>query len=162
MKNLLLITFLLLSKLIYCQNSGMEVFKRISAEVENFTVNTSAVPEDKLTQEIRKLRKAKGGFNIDDAVLYKIAEDRNKNDISGEEAEKLINFFTKGDGKIMLENAVIWIYRDHFTQPEIKKLKRFYSSSAGKKMSQNFPIIMIESLKSAEKIIENYKSKDKN
>lgn len=158
MKNYFVITFLLLWNIVISQNSGKEIFQRITSEVEKFKVDTSAVPNDKLTQEIKSLQKVKGGFNINEAILYKITEDLIKGDISAEDAEKMETFFTNGKGKKWLENAVIWIYRKKFTLSEIKDLNKFYKSSAGKKLSQDFPIIIIESIKSAEIIIEKYKS----
>lgn len=161
MKYIFIIAFLCFSSLMYSQDTEKDIFKRITTAVEKFTVDTTAVPEDKLTEHIRKLRETKGGFNINEAILYKITEDRNKKDITAEEAAQLEDFILKGKGKVWLENAVIWIYRKHFSLSEIKALTRFYSSSAGKKFSYNFPIIMIESFKSAEKIIEKYKSEAK-
>ena len=73
------------------------------------------------------------------------------------EKEKLEQFFTLGEGKKHLDNAVIWIYRKYFTLDEVKKLTRFYKSTTGKKMAANFPVIMLQSLKAAESIAEKYK-----
>lgn len=139
------------------QNQKPEIFQKISSTVKDFKVNTSAVPEDQFTREIRKLRVMKGGFNINEAILFKIGEDQQKGDLNKEEAEKLEKFFSTGKGKTELDNAVIWIYRDLFTITEIRKLTQFYKSSAGQKLSQNFPLIMVESLKAAEEIGKEYK-----
>lgn len=160
MKNNILLFFLFFSGLAYSQDSSKEIFQSISTELKQFTVDTSDVPQDELTEEIRRMREAKGGFNINNAILFKIAEDRNNGKISAEEADKTERFFTTGDGKKWLENAVIRIYRNHFSLEEVKEITKFYQSAAGKKMAESSPIIMAESLKSAEKIIEKYKSKN--
>lgn len=157
MKNYILISLIFLGNLSFGQTSGKEVFERIAKETAAFSIDTTAVPNDRLTEEIKNLRKIKGGFNINEAVLYKIAEDKNKGEILDSDAEKLESYFTDGAGKNELENAVIWIYRKYFSLSEVKKLNKFYRSSAGQKLSQNFPIIMIQSLKAAEQIGEKLK-----
>lgn len=156
MKKYFLVFTLFLMNFACGQNSGDEVFERISKEVETFTVDTTAVPNDRLTREIKKLREIKGGFNINEAVLYKIAEDQSKGNLSKKDADQLEAYFSTGAGRAKLENAVIRIYRKYFTFPEVKKMTKFYRSAAGRKLSQNFPLIMIQSLKSAEKIGEEY------
>ncbi len=139
------------------QNQKQEVFEKITATLKDFKVNTTAVPEDQLTKEIRKLRETKGGFNINEAISFKIGEDLSKGDLTQLDSEKLDHFFKSGKGKMELDNAVIWIYRDLFTTSEIRKLTTFYKSSAGQKLSENFPVVMLESLKAAEEIMKNYK-----
>ncbi|WP_376785803.1 DUF2059 domain-containing protein [Kaistella carnis] len=42
----------------------------------------------------------------------------------------------------------------------MRKLIKFYRSSAGQKLSEKFPIIMLESLKSAEEIMKNLKKSE--
>ncbi len=159
MKIFTLICLLFVSVLLQAQSNAAETFQRISAAAESYVVDTTAVPDDKLTAAIKKLRRVKGGFNINEAILFKIAEDRNKGDITKEEGEKLEDFFANKNGKVWLENAVIHIHRNIFTLSEIKQLTKFYQSAAGKKMSDNFPVIMLQSMKAAEKIIEVYKQK---
>lgn len=144
----------------YSQKSSEEVFKRISTEATHFVVDTSDVPQDKLTKKIEKLLETKGGFNIQEALQFKIAEDVTKKDITSEEAQKREQFFATGKGKKWLNNAIIWMYRNQFSISEINKLTKFYKSPIGKKMTEKFPIIMIESMKSAEKIMEIYKLKN--
>ena len=139
------------------QNEKQEVFEKITTTLKNFKVNTTAVPEDQLTKEIRKLRETTGGFNINEAISFKIGEDLSKGDLTQLESEKLDQFFKSGEGKSDLDNAVIWIYRDLFTTSEVRKLSKFYKSSAGQKLAENFPIVMLESLKAAEEIMKTYK-----
>jgi hypothetical protein len=156
MKRLVTLVFLCTSFLAISQNDFSE-FKRIEQKMQSFKVDTSAVPEDKLTKEIRELRNLKGGFNINGAMQYKIAEERAKKEIPTQELDQLEAFYTSGNGKKWLDNAIIWIYRNQFTYSEIKALQKFYKSSAGVKMAENFPVIMIQSLKAAEVITEQFK-----
>ncbi len=139
------------------QDQKQEVFQKISSTLKEFKVNSTEVPEDQLTHEIRKLRSTKGGFNINEAILFKIGEDQSKGELTKEDAEKLEQFFNSGNGRRDLDNAITWIYRDLYTSAEVRKLTRFYKSSAGQKLSKNFPIIMLESLKAAEEIMKEYK-----
>jgi uncharacterized protein len=50
------------------------------------------------------------------------------------------------------------IYREEFTYGELEKLVKFYKTSAGQKLSQRFPVVMLKSLAAAE-MIKGYLSK---
>ena len=54
--------------------------------------------------------------------------------------------FCEGGGRRWLDNAVTHIYRELFTYGELKALAKFYCSSAGQKMTVNFPILMMQSM----------------
>ena len=64
--------------------------------------------------------------------------------------------FKNKKGKKWLNNAIIWIYRKQFTLKEINQLIKFYKSSAGQKMTEKFPILMLQSLKAGEEIKEHF------
>lgn len=132
------------------------VFHRIVAAMHNFRVDTSAAPDDKITRKIKELRNVNGGFNIDEVVRYKLAEDKQKGELLPQEMERLSAFFTAGDGKKWLDNAMIWIYRNLFTYDELKQLVQFYKTSAGQKMIAHFPVLMVQSLRAAETIREAF------
>ncbi len=128
------------------------IFEKITNTMATFKPDTSQVVEDKLTAKIRELRNVRGGFNINEAINFKLEEDRRKGDLSEEKMQQLSFYFNEGDGKRRLDNAVTHIYRNHFTYAELKSLVRFYKSSAGQKLSANFPLIMLQSLAAAEMI----------
>lgn len=132
------------------------IFEKIALEMKEFKLDTTAIPNDKLSKRIEKLRSLKGGFNINEAIEFKIAEERSKENAPKLELDKIEAFFKNGNGKKWLDNAVIWIYRKQFTLKEINQLIRFYKSSAGQKMAEKFPILMIQSLKAGEEIKENF------
>ena len=157
MKKILLTLLFLVQLYGFSQEDKSTIFNRISETMETFKIDTSAVPKDKLSDKIRELRTLKGSFNINEAMEYKIAEAKSKNELSEADYEKLEMFLTEGNGKKWLDNSIIWIYRNHFTYYEVKELIKFYKTSAGKKMATDFPIIMIQSVKSAETIMERFK-----
>jgi len=127
--------------------------------MKSFKLDTSAVPNDKLSAEIRELRKIRGAFNINSIIDIKIAEQRSKKEMPEDEINKLEKFFQQGNGKKWLDNAVIWIYRSQYTYEEVKQIEKFYKTSAGQKMANSFPIIIFQSLKAAELIGESLKEK---
>lgn len=127
-----------------------KVFDRINAEMAAFKVDTTAPPDDQLSEKIVALRKLRGGFNINEALEYKIAELRTQKNTEG--LDRMEAFFKTGKGSKWLENAVIWIYRKQFTLTEIDELIRFYQTPAGQKMAEQFPVIMLQSLKASEQI----------
>lgn len=132
--------------------SGKEMFNRITQALENFKPDTSQVPQDKITNKILELRNLRGGFNINEAIGFKLLEDLQKNEITQAQYDKLHAYFFVGNGKRNLDNATIWIYRKNFTYKELKHLTKFYKTSAGRKMATIFPVIMLQSLAAAETI----------
>ncbi|CAM4386868.1 DUF2059 domain-containing protein [Flavobacterium terrigena] len=152
---LLFICFVISS---HAQNdkTSVPIFEKIALEMKEFKLDTTLVPNDKLSKRIEKLRSLKGGFNINEAIEFKIAEERSKENAPTEELDKIEAFFKTGNGKKWLNNAIIWIYRKQFTLKEINQLIRFYKSSAGQKMAEKFPILMLQSLKAGEEIKENF------
>jgi uncharacterized protein len=130
------------------------IFDRISRAVGDYRLDTTRVPDDKTTRAIIQLRKLKGGFNINESIAYKIREDELKKEKPPELLDRLRQSFENGDGKRWLDNAIIHIYREAFTYRELKKLVKFYKTSAGQKLAIDFPLIMMKSLMAAQQIQE--------
>ncbi|HYF29511.1 MAG TPA: DUF2059 domain-containing protein [Chitinophagaceae bacterium] len=141
--------------------AAADIFKRITSAIKDFKPDTTAPPDDKITKKIIELRNLKGGFNINEAIDFKIAEDRQKGELPSAELDKLSTFFKTGNGRKWLDNAVVWIYRRHFTYDELKQLVKFYKTSAGQKMAAEFPVIMMQSLAAAEMIKDQYAQQQK-
>ena len=129
-----------------------DMFQRISAELQAFKIDTSAVPEDETTSLIRKLRTLKGVFNINEAIAFKLEEEEKEKKSSKENLDKIRQSMLQGQAKKWLDNAVIHIYRQHFNRKELRQLIKFYNSSAGKKLATQFPFIMMKSLLAAQTI----------
>lgn len=152
---LLLLSVLFMQTNIFAQqkkSEAKEMFNRIAQAMENFKPDTSNVPQDKITRTIIKLRNLRGGFNINEAIAFKLQEDLQKKEITQAQYEKLHFYFFEGDGRRYLDNALIWIYRNNFNYKELKQLTKFYKTSAGKKMATQFPIFMLQSLAAGETI----------
>jgi len=129
------------------------VFSRITTELKNYRPDTSAVPQDRFTRKIVELRQLRGGFNIDEAIRFKMEEEESKNP-GNKETALLKEQFNSGPARRWLDNATIWIYRRQFTYKEIKKLVKFYRTSAGQKLAGAQPIVMVETLAAAAMIQE--------
>ncbi|MGB8194967.1 MAG: DUF2059 domain-containing protein [Chitinophagaceae bacterium] len=134
----------------------LSIFEKIQKEMGTFKPDTSRAPDDKITRKIIELRNLRGGFNINEAIDFKLEEEKQKKETPLAELNKLADFFKKGNGKTWLDNAVIHIYRDRFTYTELKQLVKFYKTSAGKKMAADFPVIMLQSLATAEMLKEQF------
>lgn len=129
-----------------------DIFQKITSELQSFKIDTSAVPEDKITFKIRELLDLRGVFNINEAIAFKLAEEEKENKTSREELDKIRGSMLHGEAKRWLDHAVINIYRQHFSFNELKQLIKFYKSSAGQKLASQFPFIMIKSLMAAQTI----------
>lgn len=140
----------------------LQIFDRLAKSLKEYRLDTTAVPKDKITKVIMELRDLRGGFNINEAIEYKLEEDKQKNEFSEADFANFSLFFRNGNGKKWLDNAVTWIYRQHFTYPELKQLVKFYKTAAGQKMSTEFPVIMMKSLTAAERIKDIYMEAQRN
>lgn len=126
------------------------VFERLSKGMMQYKLDTTAVPNDKVTRQIDELRRLRGGFNINEAIDFKLEEDRRNGALPPQQLDSLAYFFREGNGKRWLYNATNHIYRNFFIYKELKQLVKFYKTSAGQKMAENFPLIMLQSLAAAE------------
>ena len=152
------VLFLMISNASFSQNEidktniPIPIFERLTNDLKNYKLDTSAAPNDKITKKIIELRALRGGFNINEAIEYKLAEDKQKAEIPAGGFEKFSAYFTTGEGRRWLDNAVTSIYRQYFTYKELKQLVKFYKTSAGQKMAADFPLIMMKSLAAGEAI----------
>ncbi len=143
---------------VFCQKDSTKIspevklFMTIMQDMEQYVPDTSAAPNDKITTKIQAIRQLRGGFNINEVVLFKLEESRQKNELNTQTYNRIKAFFKTGNGKRWLDNAVIHIYRKRFTYAELKTLEKFYRTPAGQKMATELPLIMVESLKAAEMI----------
>jgi len=135
--------------------------ERIMKEVSTYKPDTTSPPADKITQKIIELRKLRGGFNVNEAIAFKLEEDRQKGETPADVQKKLADFFTAGNGRRWLDNATIWLYRNRFSYAELKRLVKFYRTSAGQKMASDFPVIMLESLAAAQTLKDAFEKEQK-
>ena len=128
------------------------IFDRVTREVQAYKLDTSAAPDDKMTRKIRELRELRGGFNINEAIDFKMQDEEKENKTPKATLNYLREQFHHGKGKTWLDNAVIHIYRDHFNYRELKQMVKFYRTSAGRKLATDFPFIMMKTLMAGQAI----------
>ena len=131
------------------------IFAKITSEVQAYKIDTTSAPDDKKTRKILELRRLRGGFNINEAIAFKQGEDDSKKEIPEATRTLLKNEFANGAARRQLDNAVVWIYRQHFSYKELKQFVRFYRKPAAQKLATDFPVIMLKSLMAAEMIRES-------
>jgi hypothetical protein len=131
-------------------------FDRISAELQAYKMNTATPPDDRITRTIKEIQQLRGGFNINEAIEYKIQEDRNRGSMPEVDLNRLAAYLQEGKGRESLNNAIVWIYRDMFTLKELKAIKAFYATSAGQKMSEQFPVLMLKCLAAAQLLKDGF------
>jgi len=68
--------------------------------------------------------------------------------------KKLLEEVTTGRTSKLIENSVINLYRRTFTEKEIDDLVQFYKTSAGKKMDEQYLLLLVESAKNAEQLLK--------
>ncbi len=155
MKKILLLILSFSSFQLFAQSDSTGgPFQRIMKQLQSYTIDTTGVPNDRMTKKIRELRKLRGGVNIEEAIFFKLGEKEAKNETPKQTIEMLRKEFTNGNGKKWMNNAMIWIYRQHFTYKELKQLVKFYKTGAGQKIATDFPLILLKSMQAAEIIQE--------
>ncbi|MDQ6763013.1 MAG: DUF2059 domain-containing protein [Bacteroidota bacterium] len=118
-------------------------------------LDTAAVPNDVLTAKIKQLRSEKKGLTLETILKIKLSEEQQK-DTSHSKAyyDALVADVTKGKTSKLIENSLINLYRNNFTEQEIDDVIKFYKTSAGKKMDKEYILLMVESIKDAEQLIK--------
>jgi hypothetical protein len=117
--------------------------------------DTLAPPNDVFTQKIKILRKERKGLTTENILRIKIMEEQQKDTVHSKEFYKeLQREITTGKTGQLLENSFINLYRNHFTEKEVDDLISFYKSSAGKKMDNEFILLMVQSVKGGEQLMK--------
>ncbi len=156
MKKVLIALGFLLPLFSFAQVDSSFLQKVKLAESTDFLkTDTLAVPEDALTQKIRQLRREKNGIDIEMVLQIKIREEQGKDTLHGKDYyDKLLTEITTGKTGKLLDNALINMYRQTFTETEIDDLLRFYKTSAGKKMNSDYILLIMRSVKDAEALLK--------
>jgi hypothetical protein len=117
--------------------------------------DTLAVPDDRITAKIRELRQERGGLTIPSILQMNLAEAQKKDTVhSSNYYQDMVYDITNGNTARLLNNCVVNLYRQSFTEAEIDDLVRFYKTSAGKKMNTVFILLLVRSLKDAEQLMK--------
>lgn len=117
--------------------------------------DTLAPPNDVLTQKIKLLRSERRGLTTENIMRIKLMEEQQKDTVHSKEFyNALQEELTSGSTGRLLENSIVNLYRNHFTEREVDDLIAFYKTSAGKKMDSEFILLMVQSVKGAEQLLK--------
>ena len=116
--------------------------------------DTVAAPNDAFTQKIKRLLGEKNGISVKAILQFKIMDEQKKDTVHSKEFyKKLMDDVATGKTSQLLENSLINIYRRTFTESEIDELINFYQTSAGKKMDKEFLLLLVQSVKDGEQLL---------
>jgi len=135
MKLIVLLPALLIPFLSFSQLDSAFILKLKALDTANILkMDTVSVPNDALTQKIKRLLGEKNGLSVVAILKLKIMDEQQKDTVHSKEFyKKLIEDITTGKTSKLLENSIINIYRRTFTENEIDELISFFQTSAGKK-----------------------------
>lgn len=155
MKLFLLILALFLQFLAFSQIDSAFILKLKALDTANILkTDTVSVPDDALTQKIKTLLGERNGLTIGAILKFKIMEEQQKDTVHTKEFyKKLTEDITTGKTSKLLENSMINIYRRTFTENEVDELVKFYQTPAGKKMDKEFLLLLVQSVKDGEQLL---------
>jgi len=155
MKLIVLLTALLIPFLSFSQLDSAFILKLKALDTANILkMDTVSVPNDAFTQKIKRLLDEKNGLSVSAILKLKIMDEQQKDTVHSKEFyKKLIEDITTGKTSKLLENSIINIYRRTFTENEIDELISFFQTSAGKKMDKEFLLLLVQSVKDGEQLL---------
>ena len=140
----------------YAQNNAVNIsaIQSLFGDAK-FKIDTSAVPEDRLTEKIRILRAERGPINMDNVIKYTIQSQQANDKVRPKEYyDRFLEQCQQGEAHRMIENILINLYRQCFTEEEADQLIEFFKSSAGKKMRTDFLLLSATGATAVQKIVK--------
>ena len=117
--------------------------------------DTLSAPDDESIKKIKLLLNEKRGLTIGTILRLKLTEEQQKDTLHSKDYyNKLLEECTTGKTGKLIENSLINLYRRTFTEKEIDELLTFYKTSAGKKMDQEYLLLLVESVKDLEQLLK--------
>lgn len=155
MKLIILLLAVLIPFLSFSQIDSAFILKLKALDTANILKkDTVVVPNDAFTQKIKKLLDEKNGISVKAILQFKIMDEQKKDTVHSKEFyKKLMDDVATGKTSELLENSLINIYRRTFTESEIDELINFYQTSAGKKMDKEFLLLLVQSVKDGEQLL---------
>jgi uncharacterized protein DUF2059 len=155
MKRIILAIAVLIPAFSFSQIDSAFILKLKSLDTANILKkDTVAVPHDAFTQKIKKLLGEKNGISVKTILQLKIMDEQKKDTVHSKEFyNQLIADVTTGKTSQLLENSLVNIYRRTFTENEIDDLINFFQTSAGKKMDKEFLLLLVQSVKDGEQLL---------
>jgi Uncharacterized protein conserved in bacteria (DUF2059) len=155
MKRAILILVVMIPTLGFSQIDSAFILKLKALDTANILkTDTVPVPSDALTQKIKQLLGEKNGLNVGAILRLKIMDEQKKDTVHSKEFyKKLMDDIATGKTSRLLENSIINIYRRTFTESEVEELINFFQTSAGKKMDKEFLLLLVQSVKDGEQLL---------
>ncbi len=98
-------------------------------------VDTTPPPEDSLTSKIRVFRSEKGPVSMDNVIRLSIEDAQSKDTARSKEYyARLLESCQAGYAHRIIENILVNLYRNCFTEKEMDQMIELYKTSLGKKM----------------------------
>jgi hypothetical protein len=153
--------FLLLFLCFVCQyafsqiDSGFVKALKALDTADILKTDTLAPPNDAFTKKIKVLRNERKGLTTENIIRMKLMEEQQKDTVHSKEFyTELQREITTGRTGQLLENSFVNLYRKRFTEREVDDLVNFYKSSAGKKLDNEYILLMVQSVKGAEQLLK--------
>jgi hypothetical protein len=153
--------FLLLFLCFVCQyafsqiDSGFAKALKALDTADILKTDTLAPPNDAFTKKIKVLRNERKGLTTENIIRMKLMEEQQKDTVHSKEFyTELQREITTGKTGQLLENSFVNLYRKRFTEREVDDLVNFYKSSAGKKLDNEYILLMVQSVKGAEQLLK--------
>jgi len=153
---LIILTIVLLAPLLsFSQIDSAFILRLKALDTANILKSdTASVPNDAFTQKIKQLLGEKEGLSVVAILKFKIMEEQQKDTVHSKEFyKKLMEDITTGKTSKLLENSLVNIYRRTFTENEVDELIKFFQTSAGKKMDKEFLLLLVQSVKDGEQLL---------
>jgi|SRR5438477_210145 len=117
--------------------------------------DTMSVADNALSKKIKLLMSEKRGLTIQAILQLKLMEEQQKDTSHSKDYyRKLLEECTTGNTGKLIENSLINLYSRTFTEKEIDDLINFYKTPAGKKMDQEYLLLLVESVKDLEQLLK--------
>jgi len=160
--SILLLGMSLLTLSIFAQTNSNGIpaaFQSLIGDLK-LKVDTVSPPEDSLTKKIRILRAERGSFCFDTVIKYQIVSQQS-DDIKHSKAYylDLLDEFQHGYAHHLIENILINLYRQCFTEKEVDQLVEFYKTSLGKRMMIDILMITATAGTSIQQIVKETSEK---
>jgi uncharacterized protein len=126
----------------------------VAPPVEDFPLDTTAVPQDELTSALAELLEITHSLDLGTQFGKALLDQKNdpRNTLPTEFYDRLFKEFENGETARWYKNAVIRVYRKFYTLEDTRQILTFYKTPAGQKMISTMPQLLTASMKEGENL----------
>jgi|ERR1035437_8778478 hypothetical protein len=137
----------------FAQKSEMAGMQLLFGDLK-LKVDTLKPPVDSLTSKIHALRYEKGPLNMDNMIRFIIQTKQSKDTIrTAAYYDTLLKECQQGKAHQMIDNIMVNLYRQCFTETEVDQLLEFFHTPVGKKMFMDQLLITVTATPAVQNII---------